>query len=173
MITLFLGGANSGKSLVAERCASAMGPSVTYLATWRPASTAPPDAGMAERIARHRARRSPDWATRELGLGESLAQVLETLEGIVLVDALGTWVAGAPEFAVDVAALCSALLHRTGPTVVVSDEVGLGVHPSTPIGRRFREALGPVNEAVAAVADAVWLVVAGRVLALGASPWTP
>lgn len=173
MITLFLGGANSGKSLVAERCVSTLGEPVTYLATWRLADPAQPDAGMDERIARHRSRRSPDWATRELARDESLAQVLETLEGVVLLDALGTWVAGAPEFAVDVNALCSALLRRTGPTVVVSDEVGLGVHPSTASGRRFREALGPVNEAVAAVADAVWLVVAGRLLPLGPSPWAP
>lgn len=173
MITLFLGGANSGKSLLAERCASALGAPVTYLATWRPTGSGEPDVGMDDRIARHRARRSPDWITRELGAEESLAQVVATLEGVVLVDALGTWVAGAPDFAVDVAALCSALGRRTAPTVVVSDEVGLGVHPSTPLGRRFREALGPVNEAVAAVADTVWLVVAGRVLALAPGPWAP
>ena len=52
--------------------------------------------------------------------------------------------------------------------MVVSEEVGLGVHPSTELGRRFRDALGDVNQAVAAVADEVLLVVAGRGAAAGA-----
>jgi len=49
---------------------------------------------------------------------------------------------------------------------VVSEEVGLGVHPPTESGRRFRDALGAVNQAVAAVADEVIFVLAGRVLRL-------
>jgi adenosyl cobinamide kinase/adenosyl cobinamide phosphate guanylyltransferase len=52
--------------------------------------------------------------------------------------------------------------------VVVSEEVGLGVHPATEDGRRFRDALGTLNQAVAAVADEVLLVVAGRILRLDA-----
>ena len=67
---------------------------------------------------------------------------------------------------IDVGALCDALRARTGDTVVVSDEVGLAVHPSTAEGRIFRDALGTVNRAVSAVADAAYLVVAGRALAL-------
>ncbi len=66
----------------------------------------------------------------------------------------------------DADALCHALAHRDGPTVVVSEEVGLGVHPSTEAGRAFRDVLGDVNRAVADVADEVLLVVAGRVLPL-------
>ena len=50
-----------------------------------------------------------------------------------------------------------------GATIVVSEEVGLGVHPSSEVGRRFRDVLGAVNTAVAAIADEVLLVVAGRV----------
>ncbi len=50
--------------------------------------------------------------------------------------------------------------------MVVTDEVGLGVHPSSELGRRFRDVLGEVNQAVAGVADEVLLVVAGRVLPL-------
>ena len=62
------------------------------------------------------------------------------------------------------------LQARPASTVVVSDEVGLGVHPSTEAGGLFRDALGLVNQAVAAIADQVFLVVAGRLLALERPP---
>ncbi len=70
----------------------------------------------------------------------------------------------------DTAGLCGALTERLGDTVVVSDEVGLGVHPTSEAGRRFRDALGLVNQAVAACADKVLLVIAGRVVPLEAAP---
>jgi adenosyl cobinamide kinase/adenosyl cobinamide phosphate guanylyltransferase len=68
---------------------------------------------------------------------------------------------------VDAGALCAVLTGRAADTVVVSEEVGLGVHPATEDGRRFRDALGTLNQAVAAVADEVLFVVAGRILPLG------
>ena len=67
---------------------------------------------------------------------------------------------------VDADELCAALGKCDGDSVIVSDEVGLGVHPSSEAGRRFRDALGLVNQAVAEVADEVLLVVAGRTLRL-------
>lgn len=60
----------------------------------------------------------------------------------------------------------TALVGRVGRTVVVSEEVGLGVHPESAVGRRFRDVLGTLNQRVAAVADDAHLVVAGRLLAL-------
>ncbi|HVF13298.1 MAG TPA: bifunctional adenosylcobinamide kinase/adenosylcobinamide-phosphate guanylyltransferase [Acidimicrobiales bacterium] len=159
MITLVLGGARSGKSEVGERLAAALGPDVTYVATAVPD---PADADFAVRIDKHRARRPQSWTTVEVGA--DLADVLATLDGPVLVDSLGTWVAATAD--PDSDALCHALTHRAGATVVVSEEVGLGVHPSSEAGRRFRDALGIVNRAVADVADDVLLVVAGRVLPL-------
>jgi adenosyl cobinamide kinase/adenosyl cobinamide phosphate guanylyltransferase len=84
----------------------------------------------------------------------------------VLVDALGPWVAASPGMIADAAALCAAMTGRGADTVVVSEEVGLGVHPATAEGRHFRDALGILNQAVAAVADEVLLVVAGRILRL-------
>lgn len=163
MVTLVLGGARSGKSEVAERMAAAAGGPVTYLATYVGPGGAV-DADMAARVEAHRRRRPPGWATVEVGAG--LPAALGTVEGTALVDSLGTWVAGHEGFAVDTDALCAALGRRRGPTVVVSEEVGLGVHPSTESGRLFRDALGSLNMAVAAVADEVVLVVAGRVLTL-------
>lgn len=161
MVVLVLGGARSGKSALAERLAGRSGVAVTYVATAEVA-----DDDMALRVARHRDRRPGSWATVEAG--EDLGTVLAGLvgPGPVLVDSLGTWVARRRDFDVDVASLCRALAHRAGDTVLVSDEVGMGVHPSTEVGRRFRDALGEVNAAVSEVADEVLLVVAGRALRL-------
>jgi adenosylcobinamide kinase / adenosylcobinamide-phosphate guanylyltransferase len=163
VITLVLGGARSGKSAVAERLAARAAPPVTYIAT----GSADGDADMAARIAAHRARRPDDWSTIEAGA--QLATALAGApDGTVLVDALGTWVAAHADLAPDVAALVAALDGRRGDTIIVSEEVGLGVHPSSETGRRFRDVLGETNTTVAAIADEVLLVVAGRALKLPA-----
>jgi adenosyl cobinamide kinase/adenosyl cobinamide phosphate guanylyltransferase len=162
VITLILGGAGSGKSATAERVVAQLAEPVTFVATWVPDPT---DRDMAARVAAHRVRRPASWSVRECG--RDLAAVVRTVAGTVLIDSLGTWVAGADGDGPDAPALCTALRERSGDTVIVSDEVGLGVHPSTEAGRQFRDALGLVNQAVAAVSDRVWLVVAGRTLVLG------
>lgn len=161
MITLVLGGARSGKSVVAEGIAAGTGAPVTYVAT---ALLDPTDADHAARIAAHQARRDPAWST--VAAGDDLPAVLIAAAGTVLVDSLGTWVTSSPEMAPPVGALVAALAARRGDTVLVSEEVGMGVHPSSELGRRFRDALGEVNVAVADAADEVLLVVAGRVLPL-------
>jgi adenosyl cobinamide kinase/adenosyl cobinamide phosphate guanylyltransferase len=161
VITLVLGGARSGKSEVAERIAARLAGPVTYLATLIPGG----DPDLAARIEAHRARRPAGWRTVEAGA--ELPAVLRSVPGPVLVDALGPWVAASPGMIVDAGALCAALAGRPADTVVVSEEVGLGVHPATEDGRRFRDALGTLNQAVAAVADEVLFVVAGRILPLG------
>jgi adenosyl cobinamide kinase/adenosyl cobinamide phosphate guanylyltransferase len=160
VITLVLGGARSGKSLVAEDLATALPSPVTYIATLDLGD----DADLAARVQRHRARRPPEWRTVEAG--PELPDVLRAVAGTVLVDSLGPWVGTAPGLEVKTESLCSALAERDGDTVVVSDEVGLSVHPSTEEGRLFRDALGELNQAVAARADDVILVVAGCTLRL-------
>jgi adenosylcobinamide kinase/adenosylcobinamide-phosphate guanylyltransferase len=166
MITLVLGGARSGKSALAERLCADLAQPVTYLATGAPPGDG--DADFDARIEAHRSRRPRSWTTVEVAPGPDLAAALATASGTVLLDALGTWTARHPDFAVDGDELAAALADRDGDTVVVSEEVGLGVHPSTEAGRRFRDALGTLNQQVAAVAGDVLLVVAGRVLPLGA-----
>jgi adenosylcobinamide kinase / adenosylcobinamide-phosphate guanylyltransferase len=156
---LVLGGARSGKSELAERLVERSGQPVTYVATG-----VVTDADMSDRIARHRARRPPGWRTVEADL--RLAETISPLSGAILVDSLGTWLARLEEFQGDFEELAAALRHRTGETIVVSDEVGLGVHPSSEVGRRFRDALGELNRAVAAASEEVLLVVAGRVIHL-------
>lgn len=166
MITLVLGGSRSGKSAVAERLALASAGPVLYLATgW----SDPGDDDMADRIARHREARADRFETVEAG--RDLVAALGARPDVpALVDALGTWVAGHVDFDVPVDELIACLLGRSAPTVVVSDEVGLGVHPETAVGRRFRDALGTVNQRVAAVAGTTYLVVAGRAIELGEAP---
>jgi adenosyl cobinamide kinase/adenosyl cobinamide phosphate guanylyltransferase len=160
VITLVLGGTRSGKSEVAERLAAASGGSVTVLATAAPGD----DPDFAARIAAHRACRPAHWTTSEEPY--DVAGALVQIDGTVLLDALGTWIANASQFAVDVPGLCDALGRRTGDTIVVSDEVGLSVHPPTESGRRFVDAVGSCNRAVAAISDRVLLVVAGRTIEL-------
>jgi adenosyl cobinamide kinase/adenosyl cobinamide phosphate guanylyltransferase len=172
LITLVLGGTRSGKSEVAEALAAAAagGGPVTYVATGPAAAAAEGDADWAARLARHRARRPTGWTTVEAGPGTDLPAVVAGLAGPVLVDSLGTWLAGREDLTVDGPALCAALAARPGDTVVVSEEVGLGVHPPTAVGRRFADALGALNRAVADAADRVLLVMAGRVLPLDRAP---
>lgn len=173
MITLVLGGARSGKSVFAESLASRADAPVTYVATMIPAG----DPDLEERIAAHRRRRDPTWQT--VDAGEDLPRLIAVLEGVVVVDSLGPWVAAAGtadgrcKVEADEGELCAALLRRSGDTILVSDEVGMAVHPSTEVGRRFQDALGSVNHAVSAVADRVYLVVAGRPLELPPTPERP
>ena len=95
MITLVLGGARSGKSLVAEGIAGSYGAHVTYVAT---AAPAPGDADHMARIAAHQARRTACWATVECTAVPDLARHLRRIAGVALVDSLGTWVTLQKEF---------------------------------------------------------------------------
>lgn len=164
MNTLVLGGARSGKSLVAERLAERTGETVTYVATVRLGE----DPDLSARVALHRERRPLEWTTIECG--DDLADVLRTTIGTVLVDSLGPWLAELPDLRCDIDMLVDALRNRNGHSIIVSEEVGFGVHPQSSVGRRFRDALGTLNQAVARECDEVLLVVAGRVLSLPRDP---
>lgn len=160
MIRLVLGGTRSGKSEVAESLVPP-GPA-TYVATG-----VVTDDDMARRIAAHRDRRRAQWTTVEAGPGDVVGAVAGAAPGPVLVDSLGSWVAASPEMRVDGPRLCEAAAARASNVVIVSEEVGLGVHPHTEAGRLFCDRLGELNRLVASAAGEVLLVVAGRVLRLG------
>jgi adenosylcobinamide kinase/adenosylcobinamide-phosphate guanylyltransferase len=160
---LVLGGVRAGKSAFAVARAAERGERVAFVATAEAG-----DAEMAARIARHRAARPPAWATIEapLALGDALAD-LEGKADVVVVDCLNLWVANllAAEPALGdeqlLARTAARVARRSFELILVSNEVGWGVHPETALGRRFRDALGLVNQAVAAEADEVVLLVAG------------
>jgi adenosyl cobinamide kinase/adenosyl cobinamide phosphate guanylyltransferase len=163
-LTLLIGGARSGKSSLAVRLASQQDAPVVVVATGEPG-----DDEMAERIARHRAERPPEWRTVEEPR-DLLGALTRVDDGAcVIVDCLTLWVAnvleqGDVEAAADRTAAVAAL--RTGRTIAVTNEVGLGVVPAVPLARAYRDVLGRVNAAWAAVAHEVLFVVAGRVLPL-------
>lgn len=164
-VTLVLGGARSGKSVYAEQLIGEHGAGL-YLATAQAG-----DDEMAERIRIHRARRGPAWKTLEEPL--DLAAAIERNarpEQPILVDCLTLWLGNLMEAERDVNAaiseLLAALARPSGPVVLVSNEVGFGIVPATPLGRAFRDHAGRLNQAVAANAERVVLVAAGLPLVL-------
>ncbi len=175
--TLVLGGTRSGKSRHAEDLLPDDAP-VCYVATAR---VDPDDDEWSARIDTHRSRRPPEWETVET---TDVAGVIRSGEDdLLLVDDLATWLscvlddAGAweaealpPAVFRQVFELVEAVANSTARVVLVSAEVGLGVVPGTRAGRLFRDELGALNSALAAVCDEVVLLVAGIPLRLKEPP---
>lgn len=159
---LILGGARSGKSGLAESLAQADGRPVTYVATAEAA-----DAEMADRIAQHQARRPTAWDCVEAprALAETI-RAYAAADRLLLVDCLTLWLANllaadADRLPRERGALLAAVADSPGRILVVSNEVGYGVVPDHPLGRRFRDEVGLLNQQMAGVADRVILTVAG------------
>ncbi len=163
---LVLGGARSGKSAYAEGLLEGDGTdgAVTYVAT---APERPGDDEWSARVAAHRLRRRPGWTTLET---PDVAGVLRSASGPVLVDDLGLWLTrvldgswDSPEqvFTAALTELLDAWQNCRTVAVLVSPEVGSGVHPEHRSGRLFRDLLGTTNTALAATADQVVQVTAG------------
>ena len=168
-LTLICGPSGGGKSRWAEHLASLSGSPVTYLAT---GPELPDDSDWQERLQRHRRRRPSSWICREVGadLAEALAQ-LEASQ-LALIDSLGTWVAAWLEaspgdWQSHCAALLDAIRQCEAPLLLVCEEVGWGVVPSSAQGNLFRQRLAELVQRLMGEADAAWLVVAGRALDLG------
>ena len=170
MLTVLTGGARCGKSAAAAAAAAATGAPVVFVATAEPG-----DDDMAGRIERHRADRPAQWTTLEAprDLGDAVASV--DPGATLIIDCLGLWVTNrmledpspaAAELVEEGAGLARELAARPGKALVVTNEVGSGVVPPTPLGRDFRDVLGLVNQAMVGAADAAYLVVAGRLLPL-------
>lgn len=180
MKELILGGARSGKSLLAERRAAESGLAVVYVAT----ATAG-DAEMARRIDRHRARRPAGWGCVEepLRLADRLRE-LAAPGTCLVVDCLTLWLSNllyagraavqaeagetidCPLLAAETAALAAALPQLPGRAILVSNEVGWGIVPMHPVTRLFTDEQGRLNQRVAAACERVTLVAAGLPLVL-------
>lgn len=174
-VTLVLGGARSGKSTHAEKLVTgtlhggAPRPAV-YVATAEAG-----DVEMATRIMAHRARRGTAWSTLEEPL--KLAETLEaagTRGQPILVDCLTLWLSNLMHAGADLDEAADDLVRALDdcpvPVVMVSNEVGLGIVPETPLGRSFRDAQGRLNMRMAARADRVILMAAGLPLTMKDRP---
>lgn len=165
-VTLLIGGARSGKSAFAVEIGRRHAGEAVFIATAEPF-----DDDMRTRIDRHRIDR-PDWPTIEAPLALSDAIAAAPEDSLLIVDCLTVWVNNELHHRGTVSgdAVAAALVDRHGPSVVITNEVGLGVHPETELGRTYRDELGRVNQAVAEVAATTLLMVAGRAIRLG-DPW--
>lgn len=172
-LSLVLGGVRSGKSEFGEKLATDNGKPVLYVATGLAS-----DPDMERRIQRHRESRPEHWKTLEAptDLAVSLENALSRTDApeVVLIDSLDSWVGNllqqhedepsdvldslVQDSLVRVIAVCG---HSSASIIVVSSEVGLTLVPPFPLGRRFQDLLGMVNQRIAAAAGSVYLVVAG------------
>ncbi|WP_313950644.1 bifunctional adenosylcobinamide kinase/adenosylcobinamide-phosphate guanylyltransferase [Accumulibacter sp.] len=180
MRELIIGGARSGKSLLAERRASASGLRVVYVATAQAL-----DGEMSRRIEHHRARRCADWGLVEESLDLAGALRRHAAPGVcLLVDCLTLWLSNLL-FAGDAAHqaeageaiscrlfddatqdLIDTLPQLPGQIILVSNEVGWGIVPMAALSRLFADEQGRLNQRVATQCERVTLVVAGLPLAL-------
>lgn len=158
-VTLVLGGARSGKSVYAERVVTALPSPWVYVATAQAF-----DDEMRARIAAHRARRAAGWVSVEepIDLSRALA---DAGARPVLVDCLTLWLTnlmlGGHDIVPATAALDAALNRRSATTVLISNEVGLGIVPDNALARAFRDEAGRLNQHLAQRADTVLFLVAG------------
>ncbi|MCX8279473.1 bifunctional adenosylcobinamide kinase/adenosylcobinamide-phosphate guanylyltransferase [Phyllobacterium sp. 0TCS1.6C] len=159
--TLVLGGARSGKSSFAEGLAESSGKRFVYIATGRAW-----DEEMTQRIALHRQGRGASWVTVEEPL--DLVAALEAncgAENVVLVDCLTLWLTNLMMAEKDVdeeiARFVALLPKLEGATLLVSNEVGLGIVPENRMARDFRDHAGRLHQAVAKVAASVYFLAAG------------
>ena len=168
-VILITGGARSGKSKRAEMRTRAFPGQPVYVATAEALDTE-----MEARIAKHRARRGTDWIEREVPLDLVPALVATDGGGARLVDCLTLWLSNLMhaerDWEREIEELAGALPRLKSPVVLVTNEVGLGIHPETELGRRYRDLLGRVNRIWAQAAERSLLIVAGRSLPLH-DPW--
>jgi adenosylcobinamide kinase/adenosylcobinamide-phosphate guanylyltransferase len=173
-VTLVLGGARSGKSRYAERLIERVAACGTYCATAEPG-----DDEMIARIAAHRARRHQVgrgnfWRTVEAPLGVAAVITGDAApDRPLLIDCLTLWLSNlllaGKCIEAETAALSAALREAAGPIVLVANEVGLGLVPETPLGRRFRDEAGRLNQEIAGLANRVVFIAAGLPLMLKGS----
>ncbi|WP_299649785.1 bifunctional adenosylcobinamide kinase/adenosylcobinamide-phosphate guanylyltransferase [uncultured Tateyamaria sp.] len=159
-LTFVLGGAASGKSQWAESLILNSRLSPVYLATSRIW-----DQEMQAKVDLHKARRGEEWITVDASKGVEAGLGAATADQTVLLDCATMWLTNVMMDELEVADAQTTFLEALGacdaPVVVVSNEVGQGIVPDNALARRFREAQGRLNIALATQANTVWHVLAG------------
>jgi len=157
------GGARSGKSQQATKLAKKIGDKVAFIAT-----CAPLDAEMKERVKRHRCLRPKDWKTIEAPI--DVASALKNLDRFdaVIIDCITLFLTNLmmenmsdEDILSEITNLVQAVKGANFAAVIVSNEVGLGIVPSSEMSRRFRDLAGFANQIIAQNADEVYLMVSG------------
>ncbi|HEY4185632.1 MAG TPA: bifunctional adenosylcobinamide kinase/adenosylcobinamide-phosphate guanylyltransferase [Polyangia bacterium] len=167
------GGVRSGKSRFAQGMARRLGKRRAFVATAQAL-----DEEMKARIRRHVEEREGLFVTEEVPLEvpAALGRLYETTD-VILVDCLTLWVSnlltkGAAQSDMTAAydRLANVLRRRTVPVILVTNEVGLGIVPETPLGRRFRDEVGTLHQILATLADELYVGVMGTILRLRPAP---
>jgi len=168
-LTFILGGARSGKSRYAQELAAWLGQRVLHVATAEPL-----DEEMDSRIKAHKKTRPSTWKTLEvqIDVAEAIGREIGDAE-VVILDCLTLLIANLmAEENLDVEAWerkvtaeLENLVDLADATpshfIIISNELGLGLVPSYPSGRAYRDVLGMANQMLARRADEVYLLVAG------------
>lgn len=164
-LTFVLGGASSGKSAFAESLVVKSQAPRVYLATSRIY-----DAEMRTKVADHIQSRGPDWQTIEEPRDMAAALAKVPADHVVLLDCASMWLTNVimdeADLALETQIFLRAIAKCAARVVVVSNEVGMGVVPDTPLGRQFRDAQGKLNQELAEISDLAVMVVAGMPLTL-------
>lgn len=160
-ITLVIGGARSGKSRYAQSLAQTLSARPLYVATSRVW-----DEDHLRRIERHRRERGPEWRTIECELGFGS---IELAGEVAVIDCVTLWLSNYFSDAKAELDVCleqarleiDQLARLDARLIIVTNELGQGLHAETEIGRKFTDLQGLVNQYIAARSDTVVLMVAG------------
>ena len=164
-IIFITGGARSGKSSFAEKLASALGKDVVFLATAEAL-----DKEMADRIKKHKAKRSSTWKTVEEPININILNKFRNFEGAVILDCITLWLSNMihkfgkeaeKRILGDIRTLLKTAKTSKFTLIVVSNELGMGIVPENKLAREFRDIAGRCNQLIARMADEVYLMVSG------------
>lgn len=163
-IIFILGGARSGKSTYAVKLAKRLDQKIAFIATCLPL-----DKEMRKRIKIHKKNRPSRWQTFEAG--EDIATLLKDVGpkfNTLIIDCLTLFISGLLSIGLDdkvieerVNKMLEILKSKKCKSIIVSNEVGLGIVPKNRLGRRFRDLAGRINQIVAEKSDEVFFLVSG------------
>ncbi|MCK4400919.1 bifunctional adenosylcobinamide kinase/adenosylcobinamide-phosphate guanylyltransferase [bacterium] len=165
-IIFITGGARSGKSSFAEKLASILGKDVLFLATAEAM-----DKEMADRINKHKSKRSSTWKTVEEPININILNKFKDFEGAVILDCITLWLSNMiHKFGIknaesrilgDIRTLLKTARTSKFTLIVVSNELGLGIVPENRLARKFRDVAGECNQLIASMSDKVYLMISG------------
>ena len=165
-IIFITGGARSGKGSFAEKLASALGKDVVFLATAEAL-----DKEMADRIKKHKSKRSRAWKTVEEPININILNKFKNFEGAVILDCVTLWMSNMiHKFGIkeaedrileDTRTLLKTVKTFKFTLIVVSNELGMGIVPENKLAREFRDIAGRCNQIIARMADEVYFMISG------------